>query len=259
MDHTARPIDLADLVDQVQWPDTVDSTNRYLAAEPPSSGSRVVATWNQTAGSGRLGRAWLSPPGQSLALSLELGPQLTPEVPSESWRGALPLLVGTHLAQAIGVVTDNVEVKWPNDVLIAGQKVAGILGEIPQPGRVIVGVGLNVWLGANQLPTPNATSLALHGLTEHTHVDTVVRGFLGGLLGALRRVGNAVTDQDWTVIRDSLGTLGQRVSVSYPDARVVNGLAVDLDDQGRLIVRTDTGQMEVVSAGDIEHLRSGDP
>ena len=255
MNQAPDRIDVSDLVDQVDWLDEVDSTNRFLAGQPASPGSRLVLSWNQTGGVGRMGRVWVSPPGQSLSMSLELGPDLTPTDLSEEWLGALPLVVGHHLASAIQAVTPAVSVKWPNDVLIAGYKVAGILGEIPAAGRVVVGAGINVWGTPAHLPQAQATSLHRHGLSTSEELRHLIRGFLGGLTGTLAEIRSGVPQATWSMVRTHLGTVGEQVMVSFPDGRTFHGRATDLDDRGRLVVATPSGDHEVVSAGDIQHLR----
>ncbi|AVG24579.1 biotin-[acetyl-CoA-carboxylase] ligase [Pontimonas salivibrio] len=269
-EHPA-PLDLANLADEVQWLDSSESTNTHLAGLPAPSGTRLAATWNQTAGVGRMGRTWISPPGKCLALSVELGPQLTPKDMTGQWRGLLPLLVGAHLAQALSTVVSGVTVKWPNDVQINGKKVAGILGEMPAPGRVIVGVGINVGLEDTELPTEQATSLFLHDVEHHdgsehhevAHCESapeetfseVVRVFLSGLTASLSRATIAIPGPLWSMVRDLVSTIGQEVRVTFPGGREMIGTAVDLDQYGRLIVRTSAGATEVVAAADIEHLR----
>ncbi|MDR9396721.1 biotin--[acetyl-CoA-carboxylase] ligase [Pontimonas sp.] len=270
-EHPA-PCDLTGLADEVVWLESTESTNSHTARLPASAGSRVVASWNQTAGVGRMGRTWVSPPGRSLALSVELGPQLTPadlsaDVSagvsaglSSQWRGLLPLLVGTQLAHALGGVVPGVGVKWPNDVQIGGDKVAGILGEIVPPGRVIVGVGINVALTRDQLPTESATSLLLHGLDDRGSAAEeafagALREFLAGLTGSLAQARDGIPASLWSMVRGALSTIGKRVRVSFPDGHDITGVAEDLDSQGRLIVRTETGGTEVIAAADIEHLR----
>ena len=249
-------IDFSDLVDQVDWLGEVDSTNRFLAGQPAATGSRLVLTWNQTGGVGRMGRVWLSPPGQSLAMSLELGPDLTPADLSEEWLGALPLVVGHHLASAIQAVAPSVTVKWPNDVLIAGKKVAGILGELPDAGRVIVGVGINVWGLPPELPPAQATSLNLQGLSNPAELHTLMRGFIAALIDTLNAIRLRVPQGLWSMVRTHLGTLGEQVTVTFPDGQTRHGRATNIDHRGRLLVTTPSGANEVVGAGDIQHLRA---
>lgn len=249
--------DLSHLVADVTWLDEVDSTNAYLGAVPPSSGGRAVLSWNQTGGRGRLGREWVSPENKSLALSVELWEDLVPRTLDAQWLGTLSLLAGASLAKSIQPhVSGDVRVKWPNDVLIDSQKVAGILGEMPQPGRVILGVGINVWLDADELPTDLATSLALHGLRNASEVQQIVVSFLGTLHVALTEARGGLTSELVAFVKDHLGTLGHRVRVDYPDQSTRTGEAVDIDDSGRLLVHfVDTDTTEPVDAADVWHLR----
>jgi BirA family biotin operon repressor/biotin-[acetyl-CoA-carboxylase] ligase len=95
-----EPFDLGEVVGEAIWLDEVESTNSYLAALPNTNSSRIVASWNQTGGRGRLGRQWMSPAGKSLALSLELWPEVVPEHIDASWLGSLSLGAFYELAMA---------------------------------------------------------------------------------------------------------------------------------------------------------------
>ncbi len=248
-------VNLSTLPAEVHWLDTAPSTNDYLRRLPLQKTARVALTWEQTEGRGRLGRTWISPPGESLALSLELG-GLVPGVMDDSWRGALPLLIASELASAIDqIIGVSSEVKWPNDVLISGEKVAGILGEIPEPGRVIVGVGLNVWGAPDGDGVSSSTSLSAHQLNDTTVFANFLRGFLQSVIQRIRVVADGVSDSDWLFIRSLLGTLEKEVVVSLPDGSEVRGTARDLDSSGRLVVKTDSGE-QMISAGDVTHLRT---
>jgi BirA family biotin operon repressor/biotin-[acetyl-CoA-carboxylase] ligase len=121
------------------------STQLLLAAEAPEGA--VVTADEQTAGRGRLGRRWLAPAGTSLLCSL----QLRPDVPGER----LPELTGVaaqSVAEAVTALTGlETELKFPNDVLVDGRKLAGVLAEARE-GRVVLGIGINVNVAAEQLP-----------------------------------------------------------------------------------------------------------
>jgi BirA family biotin operon repressor/biotin-[acetyl-CoA-carboxylase] ligase len=251
------PFDLGEVVGDAIWLDVVESTNSYLAGLSPSSSSRVVATWNQTGGRGRLGRQWVSPPGKSLALSLELWPEVIPEHLDTQWLGSLSLVTGVALARAIAEeVASGARVKWPNDVLIDGKKVAGVLGEIPQPRRVIVGVGLNVFLDADELPTSWATSLNQHGVSDLTQAADVVRSFLSHLHEALTEAKDGLSPRHSARIEAFIETIGQEVRAEFPDGTARTGEALGIDESGRLRVHfSDTGQIEVVDSADVWHLR----
>jgi BirA family biotin operon repressor/biotin-[acetyl-CoA-carboxylase] ligase len=134
-----------------------ESTQRLLANDAPEGA--VAATDEQTAGRGRLGRDWVAPPGSSVLASVAL----RPDVPTASLP-ELSLVAGRACAQALAEVAEVVpETKWPNDVLVGGRKVAGILAEARE-GRVVLGIGINVLQSADELPPRApypATSLLL--------------------------------------------------------------------------------------------------
>jgi BirA family biotin operon repressor/biotin-[acetyl-CoA-carboxylase] ligase len=150
--------------------ETCPSTQRLLGDE--HSEGAVALTEEQTEGRGRLGRRWLSPPGVSLLFSLLLEP------PVESSRlPELTLVAGDCCAKAIASVTGtSPEIKLPNDVLIGGRKVAGILAEA-RDGRVVLGVGVNVNILAGDLPADierPATSLLVETGSEVDRVELLV-------------------------------------------------------------------------------------
>jgi BirA family biotin operon repressor/biotin-[acetyl-CoA-carboxylase] ligase len=134
-----------------------ESTQRLLPDDAPEGA--VAVAGEQTAGRGRLGRDWVAPPGSSVLASIALHP----DVPTAKL-AELSLVAGRACAQALSEVAEVVaEVKWPNDVLIGGRKVAGILAEARE-GRVVLGIGINVLQTADELPQRAqypATSLLL--------------------------------------------------------------------------------------------------
>ena len=140
------------------WVERCASTQQLLDGAPEGA---VAVADEQTHGRGRLGRTWEAPPGKALLFSIVLEPRVPGERLPE-----LSLVAGRALAQAIAAETGlRAEVKAPNDVLIGGRKVAGILGEATD-GRVVLGIGVNVAQDAGELPTRTqfaATSLALEG------------------------------------------------------------------------------------------------
>ena len=247
--------DLSQVVDEVVWCDEVESTSTFLA-QKFSGKSISVLSWNQTGGRGRLGREWISPAGKSLALSVGLWPEVLPDVLSTEWLGALSLISAASLADALRPhISKPVRIKWPNDVMISGKKVAGILGEIPSPGLVIVGVGLNVSLSDDELPTENATSLGLHGVDTDS-VGQVARTFLIHLRQALEvsRGGLSVEMLAW--LSEQVETLGRRVRVDFPGGNSREGTALSLDRSGRLNVQFDGSKSpDLIDSADIWHLR----
>ena len=150
--------------------DVCPSTQRLLGDE--HSEGAVALTEEQTEGRGRLGRRWLSPPGVSLLFSLLLEPPVeTARLPE------LTVVAGQATAEAIAHVTDVApEIKLPNDILVGGRKIAGILAEA-RDGRVVLGIGVNVNVSAPDLPQgidPAATSLLVETGSEIDRVELLI-------------------------------------------------------------------------------------
>ncbi|MCX5109815.1 biotin--[acetyl-CoA-carboxylase] ligase [Streptomyces sp. NBC_00378] len=240
--------------------ETIGSTNSELARRAATGldeGTVLVAE-EQTAGRGRLDRTWTAPARSGLFFSVYLKPG---DVPAERW-GWLPLLTGvaaaTGLAKSAGVDT---ALKWPNDVLVTVEgverKAGGILAERAGDG-VVVGMGLNVSLRADELPAPTAGSLALAGAVS-TDRETLLRGVLRSLehwYGQWRAAdGDAAASGLQSAYAAGCATLGRTVRAQLPGDRIVVAEALAIDGDGRLILSTEDGLQEPVSAGDIVHLR----
>lgn len=232
------------------------STNDVLGARagdlPDLS---VLVTANQTGGRGRLGRQWVTPPGTALAISVLLKPVGLPPA-SFGW---FPLLAGLAMSRALGpLVPGGVQVKWPNDVLIEGDKVCGILAELlPGMTGLVIGAGVNLVQSREQLPTETSTSLALAG-AEAVDADTVLSAYLIQLSTLYRDFLSAGGDPNRSALRDEVveacHTIGRSVRVQLPSGEDLLGTAVGIDDDGRLIVESDAGRT-AVAAGDVTHLR----
>jgi BirA family biotin operon repressor/biotin-[acetyl-CoA-carboxylase] ligase len=241
------------------------STNDVLSARsgdlPDLS---AVVTLNQTGGRGRLGRVWVSPPGKALAVSVLLKPH---GLPREAL-GWFPLLAGLAMSRAltplVPAASGRVAVKWPNDVLIGGAKVCGILTEL-LPGRapgeavagLVVGAGVNLALDRQELPTDSSTSLALAEAAT-TDPDAVLSAYLIALTTLYRDFVSAGGDAERSALRDEVAeaceTIGRPVRVELPAGGPLLGTAVGLDRDGRLMVDSD-GRRTAVAAGDVTHLR----
>jgi BirA family transcriptional regulator, biotin operon repressor / biotin---[acetyl-CoA-carboxylase] ligase len=219
------------------------STNVLAAAEPAAD--LVVVADHQQAGRGRLDREWVTPPGAALTFSVVLDPAVDLQ-----WWPAVPLVTGYAVARALG---GYATVKWPNDVLVEGQKVCGILVErvASTPPLAVIGIGINVDQTADELPVPTATSLTLAG--HPVDRTTLFGDVLGSLRASLRHFA-AHPDLFMNQYRDRSATLGQDVRVDLPGDRSVEGRVVDFDDHGRLLLQTD-GETLTLTAGDVVHLR----
>ena len=226
-----------------------ESTNADLAerARVGALEGTVVVAESQTAGRGRQGRSWQSPPRAGLTFSVLLRP---PQV--SAW---LPLLAGLSVAVALreqaGV---EAGLKWPNDVLVgagnSARKVAGLLAEIPGGGQggVVIGIGLNVTTRAAELPDDRATSLALAGALT-TDRETLLKAILRSLARAYASW-RADPEALIPAYRSACLTLGRQVRVELPDGQSYEGQARDIDPEGRLVV-----DERAFAAGDVIHLR----
>ena len=245
---------------------TVASTHaviRAAALAGAAEGTLLLAE-EQTVGRGRLDRTWSAPPGTAILTSFVWRPA---EVPAATW-GWLPLLVGLAVAdgcaEAVGIPH---AVEWPNDVLaqpVAGTgragKVAGVLVEridTRSGAAAVVGFGINVHQGADELPVPTATSLRLAGASEADRlaVLTAVLGELTGRYAAWRGAGGDADRCGLAAdVRRRSATLGRPVVVHLPGDATVTGRAERIDAHGRLVVADADGR-HVVGAGDVVHLR----
>lgn len=215
----------------------------------------VVVTQDQTSGRGRLGRAWVAPPGTMLAISVLLRPTQT-GVRGNDAKGWIPLLAGLAMARALNSLGAPAELKWPNDILIGDRKVCGILTEARPGDAVVVGSGVNLSISEEQLPVPTATSMLIAG--AETDPDAVLARYLAELRPLYRRFADAGGDPDLSGLRAAVSevcsTLGRSVRVQLPGAEDLVGVAEELDATGRLVVAAD-GRRTAVSAGDVTHLR----
>nr|WP_046286899.1 biotin--[acetyl-CoA-carboxylase] ligase [Mycobacterium sp. UM_NZ2] len=242
--------------------ETTGSTNADLLARAAAGediAGAVLLAEHQTAGRGRHGRHWSAPARSQLSLSVGVA---AGTVPTSGW-GWLTLATGVAVADAIAEVSGlQVGLKWPNDV-IAGPdkpdkqgKLAGILAEVAAPKQVIVvGLGLNVTMTAEEAPDPAAVSLAMLGaavVDRNLWADKVLR-HLATRVAAWRAAGGA-DDALVTDYRRHSCTLGAQVRADIPGGQRVEGVAEAIDDTGRLVINTGDGTV-AVSAGDITRLR----
>jgi BirA family biotin operon repressor/biotin-[acetyl-CoA-carboxylase] ligase len=239
---------------RVEVVDETASTNADVAerARGGEAAGLVIVAEHQTAGRGRLDRTWETPPRAALTFSLLLRPTVDPS----HWPW-LPLLTGLAVTAGVRRATglSGVGLKWPNDVLVDERKLAGILlerVETPDGPAAVVGIGINVSTTVDELPVPTATSLAIVGADIER--GALLAAVLGELPAVLEQWGES-TDALRSAYTENCDTLGQVVDVSMPSGETISGRAVGIDEEGRLDVETDTGQV-AVGAGDVIHVRS---
>ena len=248
---------------RLQVVDTTDSTNAHLirdvehdpAGHPHLS---VLLTDDQRAGRGRLDRSWTTPAGTALAVSVLVR---VPGLPAHA-RGWIPLIAGAAMTRALTEAlrgrSHAVAMKWPNDVLLDGGKVCGILAEVvpSDPSAIVVGAGVNTTMTRVDLPVPTATSFAAVGV--QVDLDDLLARYLRFIDDRLAALLTAGGDASASGLRAEVegvcDTIGRDVSVSMPDGGVLVGRAVRLDGDGRLVVEV-AGVETMVSAGDVVHVR----
>ena len=230
--------------------DHTDSTNADMVARAVDAPHlSVIVTTDQRAGRGRLDRTWIAPAGSAVAVSVLLH---VTDVPLRL-RGWIPLAAGVAMTEAIAAQLPRADVraKWPNDVLVDGRKICGILAEATAGDRVVVGAGVNTAMTADALPVPTATSFATLGVACDD--DLLLRDYLRRLDALV-----AALPTDPAVVREAAlavsGTVGSHVRVSMPDGSDVRGIARSIDIEGLLVVDT-ADAVIAVSAGDVVHVR----
>lgn len=249
---------------RVQVVETTDSTNadviRHVLDAPDEwPHLSLLLTTDQRAGRGRLDRSWTTPPGTALALSVlvRIG-----GIPPAS-RGWIPLIAGAAMTRAVAEQVlgtgHTATLKWPNDVLLDGGKLCGILAEVVpgHPEAVVIGSGVNTRMSQADLPVETATSFEALGLEcddDQLIADylTALDEQLDALIGAR---GNAAAAGILAEIEALCSTVGSDVAVSLPDGEVLRGRAQRIDVEGRLVVLQDSEFESAVSAGDVVHVR----
>ena len=207
----------------------------------------VILTRDQRSGRGRLDRSWVAPAGSSLAISVAID---AAPIPLER-RGWIPLVAGAAMAGAAQELLDGlsgtgpVGVKWPNDLLVDGRKLCGILAEVATAERIVIGSGVNTRMTAEQLPVDTATSFAVLGV--EVDEDRLLASYLTRLDTLLTQLEHGSVREN---VRAVCLTLGQRVTAHLPGGETRTGIATDLAEDGRLEI-----EGSPIGAGDIVHLR----
>ena len=231
------------------------STNRDLLAQAEGLPEFYVLTTDfQTAGKGRMQRSWEASPGSSVMASVLLRPSFA----ESSGIGWLSLMTALAISQAIAELGQDSKIKWPNDVLVADKKVSGILAEASADlSCVVVGFGINVNQTKAQLPVESATSLLVEtGMPSNR--DQLLAAVIKNLKKLYQELTAAGGDAQASGLREAIlkisATVGQQVSVEFPDGKKAFGKAQDIDPAGRLVLETSSETL-TVSAGDVLHLR----
>ena len=243
-DALRRALEAAGVTAPVRWDEVTDSTNATALAMAAAGTPEwtLVAAGHQTAGRGRQGRAWVDRPGAALMCSLVLKPSWTPDR-----LGLMSLAAGVAMAEAASEVSGrSVRCKWPNDLLVGGSKVGGILGEAEiVEGRirhVVVGIGVN-------LDAPEGVEGA--GAIGNVEEEALLTGFLERFRRLVEGPLEEILDR-WRAVSH---TLGRTIEGTTVDGDSVRGVAADLDDTGALLIDTEEPRGRVrVAFGEIQHL-----
>ena len=241
----------------------VDSTNRQLVARATDAaeGLALVAD-HQTAGRGRMGRAWFSPAGANVYLSILLRPQV-----SMAQIATLPLIVGCVVARTVEKFAPGIPVKlkWPNDLHVNGRKLGGILCELAAETdhvqHVVVGIGLNVNLRRRQLPTAiarSATSLAIETRRSFARAEVVAE-----LLNQLEPAYNVWCAEGLEPFLPQIAGLdllkGRTIRVEQTGRRQLEGVAEGIGVDGTLGLRQADGTHIALCSGDAHIVSQGEP
>jgi BirA family transcriptional regulator, biotin operon repressor / biotin---[acetyl-CoA-carboxylase] ligase len=241
---------------RLQVTEHTDSTNADLVAAVRDGADdwphlSALLTTDQRRGRGRLDRTWVAPPGTALALSVVVDVAALP-IASRGW---IPLAAGAAMTRAVAAqlagTGNSSGLKWPNDVLVDGRKICGILAEAVagEPSKVVIGSGVNTRMASVDLPVTTAISFAALGV--EVDEDRLVADYLTALdeqLAALAAAGGDASAEALCL------TLGRTVTVSLPDGSALVGEAVRIDADGRLVVREAAREI-AVAAGDVTHVR----
>lgn len=228
---------------------SVGSTNDLAISKLSDDPLKVVIVTadEQTQGRGRLQREWSSPIGAGIALTIGCPIANFAMAPS-----TIPLVVGVAVIRALTESGINAKLKWPNDIVFitAGNEVAKAGGILLQriADHVVIGVGINVDLKSEELPTTSATSLALQGYEVSREI------LIAAIVSNLENLSSDSSDVWRNEYVEHCATVGSRVRVTLADGSHFEGDATEISEVGGLVVEADDAALEV-TVGDIEHLR----
>ena len=235
-------------------PSTNDEVVRRASAgeiEPPY----VLVADSQTAGHGRDGRQWVTPPHAALTMSAFI----KPTAPREKW-GLVPLWAGLACKQALAVFGYDAQLKWPNDVLLPAaapinglgkrRKVGGILCQGSANKGIVIGIGINVAQAENELPVPTATSLALNGSNPPT-VNCLFDALLTNLAGVIASWQQGNETELLKQYQQDCVNIGTKVTITNTGSGELTGQALGLNGDGSLLVQQPDGSKVACHAGDL--------
>ena len=204
----------------------------------------ILASEYQTSGRGRLDRTFTAPPMSALTFSL----YIEPKVEREEW-SFITLLAGLSVHEALASLDPQVSVgiKWPNDLLIDDKKFVGMIAQATKKG-IILGIGINVGMTAEELPVENATSLALEGFSNLDRND-----ILASIINHFE-INLEMWEHDKSFLaeyRSASVTIGKDVEVTLPGGELIHSKAIDISNAGALLLEDGSE----VTVGDVVHLR----
>lgn len=256
-DELTGLLDTAIIGSDIVYRETVGSTNdlaKELAQKGAADGTVIIAE-EQTAGKGRMGRRWFSPAGKGLWFSVILKPEISPtDAPK------LTLVTAVAVALALRGIGIPAGIKWPNDILIHGRKLAGILtemnAEFDRVHYLIVGIGINVSLGTGILPSELSdivTSLEEHMEGRYSRIQ-ILASLLNNLDSLYRNFSQGQFSQILTQWKEMSVTLNRKVRI-HAIGNVDEGIAFDIDEEGALLLMKEDGTLKRVLSGEVS-LRS---
>lgn len=243
--------------------DTTGSTNADLlaAAGDGAADRTVLIAEQQTAGRGRRSRTWVSPEGTGVYLSVLVRPAT---VPPERL-GTLGMVAGLALMHAARETAKiDAVLKWPNDLLVGADrtKAAGVLSEVATDQSAVVGVGLNVTAlpegadpGPGGLPAGSFAEVGAEVTDRSAIAASFLRAFAEFESAWRLSDGDVARSGILSGYREACGTIGQRVRAELPDGASLTGVAVDVSEDGQLLLKLDDGTPKAISAADVVHLK----
>ncbi|MGL4362872.1 MAG: biotin--[acetyl-CoA-carboxylase] ligase [Cellulosilyticaceae bacterium] len=232
--------------------ETVDSTNELAkrwAKEGAEEGSVVIAL-EQTKGRGRSGKTWQSPNGEGLWMSIVLRPKLSP-----TYIPQLTLIAGQAVCEALRSITNSeVQIKWPNDIILNNKKIGGILCEMQcraeSVNYAIIGIGINVGMTHFPDTLPHASSFFIENNTNYNHeyiIESICQLF-ELYYNSFQKIKNISFIKEKYV--DNCITLNKKVKI-INNEKTYEAYVEDISDEGVLIVRNEVGELIEVFAGDV--------